>query len=99
MYEFAVAPAVTQIRRRGVEITDVTANGLAAELDLEMGDRIIKVNGRVVRDYLDFRFQTSGETELTFHVKKPNGQTLEIEFDREEDEDLGLMTRVRRFFT
>jgi putative radical SAM enzyme (TIGR03279 family) len=44
-----------------------------------------------VRDYLDFRFQTAGETELTFQVKKSNGETHEIEFDRNEGEDLGLM--------
>ena len=70
MYEFAVAPAVTQIRRRGVEITEVAPASLAEELELEAGDRIIKVNGRVVRDYLDFRFQTGGETELVLEVRK-----------------------------
>ena len=89
MYEFAVTPAITQLRRPGVLITEVA--GLAEELELEPNDRIVRVNGRVVRDYLDFRFQTAGETELTFQVKKPNGQTVEIEFDRDESEDLGLM--------
>ena len=89
MYEFAVTPAITQLRRPGVVITE--AAGLAVELELAPGDRIVRVNGRMVRDYLDFRFQTSGETELTFHVKKPTGQTVEIEFDRDEGEDLGLM--------
>ncbi len=90
MYEFAVTPAVTQLRRPGVIITEVTPGGLAEELELRPLDRIIKVNGRTVRDYLDFRFQTAGETELTFRVKKPDGETLDIEFDREEGEDLGL---------
>lgn len=90
MYEFAVTPAVTQLRRPGVIITDVTPGGLADELELRPHDRIIKVNGRTVRDYLDFRFQTAGETELTFRVKKPNGETIDIEFDREEGEDFGL---------
>jgi putative radical SAM enzyme (TIGR03279 family) len=74
-----------------VIITEVTPGSVADELELRPSDRIVKVNGRAVRDYLDFRFQTAGETELTFHVKKPNGETLEIEFDREESEDLGLM--------
>ncbi|NOT46892.1 MAG: DUF512 domain-containing protein [Acidobacteria bacterium] len=90
MYEFAVTPAVTQLRRPGVIITDVTPGGLADELELAPHDRIIKVNGRTVRDYLDFRFQTAGETELTFRVKKPDGETVDIEFDREEGEDFGL---------
>jgi S1-C subfamily serine protease len=64
MYEFAVTPAVTQLRRAGVIITEITPKSLAEELGLEINDRIVKVNGRSVRDYLDFRFQTAGETEL-----------------------------------
>jgi putative radical SAM enzyme (TIGR03279 family) len=90
MYEFAVAPAVTQLRRAGVIITEVEAGSLASELGLEAGDRITKVNGRTIRDYLDFRFQTSGETELAFIVRKKNGETWEIELERDEGEDFGL---------
>ena len=91
MYEFAVTPAVTQLRRPGVIITEVTPGSVAEEIDLKPQDRIVRVNGRAVRDYLDFRFQTAGETALTFQVKKTNGETHDIEFDRDEDEDLGLM--------
>ena len=91
MYEFAVTPAITQLRRPGVLITEVEKNSLAEELELAPNDRIVRVNGRIVRDYLDFRFQTAGETELTLHVKKTNGETWEIEVDREESEDFGLM--------
>jgi putative radical SAM enzyme (TIGR03279 family) len=91
MYEFAVTPAITQLRRPGVIITEVEPDSLGAELELEPNDRIIRVNGRTVRDYLDFRFQTAGETELIFKIKKPNGETHEIEFDRDESEDFGLM--------
>src|SRR5213596_1941277 len=91
MYEFAVTPAITQLRRPGVIITEVTPGTVADELELRPNDRIIKVNGLAVRDYLDFRFQTAGETELTFRVKKPTGETLDIEFDRDESEDFGLM--------
>ncbi len=91
MYEFAVTPAVTQLRRPGVLITEVTPASLAEELELAPNDRIVRVNGRTVRDYLDFRFQTSGETELDLTVKKANGETWEIELEREEGEDFGLM--------
>src|SRR6476620_8021105 len=91
MYEFAVTPAVTQLRRPGVNITEASPGSLAEELELAPSDRIVRVNGRTVRDYLDFRFQTAGETELTLQVKKSNGETHEIEFDRDEGEDFGLM--------
>ncbi|HEY0005324.1 MAG TPA: DUF512 domain-containing protein [Pyrinomonadaceae bacterium] len=90
MYEFAVTPAVTQLRRRGVEITEVAPESLAAELELEAGDRIIKVNGRIVRDYLDFRFQSGGEMELVLEVRKRNGEDWELEIERDEGEDWGL---------
>ena len=90
MYEFAVTPAVNQIRRRGVTIIEVTAGSIGAELDLEPGDRIMRVNGRVVRDYLDFRFQSAGETELVIDVRKPSGEDWELNIERDESEDLGL---------
>lgn len=91
MYEFAVEPAITKLRRPGVIITEVEPGSLGEELELHPNDRIVRVNGRPVRDYLDFRFQTAGETELTIQVKKTNGETHDIEFDREEGEDFGLM--------
>lgn len=90
MYEFAVAPAVTSIRRRGVEIAEVSPESLGFELELEAGDRIIKVNGRQVRDYLDFRFQTAGETELVMEVRKSSGEDWELQIERGEGEDFGL---------
>jgi putative radical SAM enzyme (TIGR03279 family) len=90
MYEFAVAPAISQIRRRGVEITEVAPDSLAAEVDLEPGDRIIKVNGHTVRDYLDFRFQTGGETEMVLEVRKKTGEDWELEIERGEEEEFGL---------
>jgi putative radical SAM enzyme (TIGR03279 family) len=90
MYEFAVTPAVTQIRRRGVEIAEVTAGSLGAELELEPGDRVMSINGRAVRDYLDFRFQTAGETEMVVDVRKPSGEHWELNIERDESEDFGL---------
>jgi len=90
MYEFAVTPAVTQLRRPGVTIDSVEAESLADQLNLEAGDRIVKINGRSVRDYLDFRFQTSGEIEMTFLVRKTNGESWEIDLERDEGEDFGI---------
>jgi putative radical SAM enzyme (TIGR03279 family) len=90
MYEFAVTPAITQLRRPGVLITEVADGSLATELELAPGDRIVRVNGRAVRDYLDFRFQTAGEIELGLQIKKPNGETWSLEIEREEGEDFGL---------
>src|SRR2546425_5951057 len=90
MYEFAVTPAVTQIRRRGITITEVTPDSIGAELDLAPGDRVMRINGRSVRDYLDFRYQTAGETEFVIDVRKHDGEEWELNIERDEAEDLGL---------
>src|SRR5258705_4425993 len=90
MYEFAVTPAVNQIRRRGVTITEVASGSIGAELELEPGDRIVRVNGHVVRDYLDFRFQSSGETELVVDVRKHGGEDWQLNIERDEGEEFGL---------
>jgi len=90
MYEFAVAPAVTNIRRRGVVITGIAPLSIGAEFELEPGDRIIKINGRVVRDYLDFRFQTGGETDMVIEVRKQSGEDWELQIERDEGEDFGI---------
>jgi putative radical SAM enzyme (TIGR03279 family) len=90
MYEFAVTPAVTQIRRRGVTIAEVAPGSLGAELELEPGDRVMRVNGHTIRDYLDFRYQTSGESELLIDVRKHTGEDWELNLERDEAEDFGL---------
>ena len=90
MYEFAVTPAVTNIRRRGVEISEVApeqpgrGDGARSRRPNNKGQR------RVVRDYLDFRFQTAGETELVLEVRKKSGDDWEVELERAEGEDFGL---------
>src|ERR1041385_8708436 len=90
MYEFAVTPAVTQIRRRGITITEVAPDSIGAEFDLAPGDRVMRINGRPVRDYLDFRYQTAGETEIIVDIRKPTGEEWELNIERDEAEDLGL---------
>src|SRR5256714_8372097 len=90
MYEFAVTPAVTQIRRRGITITEVAPDSIGAELDLAAGDRVMRINGRSVRDYLDFRYQTAGETEIIVDIRKATGEEWELNIERDEAEDLGL---------
>ena len=75
---------------KGIKIIDVEAESLAAELGLEAGDRIWTVNGRRVRDALDFKFLTAGEEELVVEAIKANGEEWEIEVDREDGEQWGI---------
>lgn len=71
-------------------ISKVRPGSPAREMGLEPGDRIIAVNGKRVFDYIDYRFETSGEL-VEIHVQKASGEEWVIEFEKDYDEDLGIV--------
>lgn len=75
---------------KGIKIIGIEADSLAAELDLAVGDRVWTINGKRVRDALDFKFLTAGEEELTIEVVKADGEEWEIEVEKEESEAWGI---------
>ncbi len=70
-------------------ITEVTPNSIAEELDLECGDILITINGFVIDDQIDYQLYAQGE-EFVFEVHKQNGELWEIDFERDEDDPIGL---------
>jgi len=81
---------VTQIRRRGVVITEVTPESLAAELELEARRPILRINGRAVRDYLDFRFQTGGKPSWSWKSGSKAAKSGNWILNAAKGEDFGL---------
>lgn len=75
---------------KGIKIIGIEPDSLAAELDLEAGDRVWTINGKRVRDALDFKFLTSGEEDLTLEVVKADGEEWEIEVEKDEAEPWGI---------
>jgi len=75
---------------KGIKIIEVEPNSLAAELELAIGDRVWMVNGKRVRDALDFKFMTSGEEELTLEVIKADGEEWQLEVEKDESEAWGI---------
>jgi putative radical SAM enzyme (TIGR03279 family) len=75
---------------KGIKIIGVEPDSLAAELEFEIGDRVWTINGRRVRDALDFKFLTSGEEELTLEVIKAGGEEWRIEIEKDESESWGI---------
>ncbi|NJD09823.1 MAG: hypothetical protein FIB01_05050, partial [Gemmatimonadetes bacterium] len=48
-----------------VRIADILPGSIADELALEIGSRVVRINGAAVRDTLDFRFlEADGELEV-----------------------------------
>ncbi len=75
---------------KGIKIIEVEPESLAAELELAAGDRVWTINGKRVRDALDFKFLTTGEEELTLEVIKADGEEWQLEVDKDEGEPWGI---------
>src|SRR5690554_8609 len=75
---------------RGALISGVDAFALGHEVGLEIGDRIMKVNGHEVRDFLDFQFYTGSEDRVVLEVLKKNGEMVQLDIELEEGDAWGL---------
>jgi putative radical SAM enzyme (TIGR03279 family) len=75
---------------KGIKIIGVEPGSLAAELELEVGDRVWTINGQRVRDALDFKFLTAGEETLTVEVVKAGGEEWQVEVEKDEGERWGV---------
>jgi len=76
---------------RPVEIITVDPGSLAAEAGLTPGERVVRVNGRPVRDFLDLHLWL-GEEELELAVEAPGvrGAAREVRILRSYGRPLGL---------
>lgn len=73
-----------------VRIAQVQPGSIADELQLEIGSRIVRINGELVRDVIDYRFlEADGQLEL--EVAAPNGEATVFEIEKDAGEPLGLI--------
>ncbi|NJN20414.1 MAG: TIGR03279 family radical SAM protein [Leptolyngbya sp. RL_3_1] len=70
-------------------VTRVRPNSIAAELGFEPGDRLVAINDQPPRDLIDYQFLCADEL-LTLAVLDAQGQTHQVELEKDADEDLGL---------
>lgn len=75
--------------RRGVPIASVARGSIGDELGLRPGDRLVKVNGRNVRDLLEYSYLTHVKS-VSLVVTRDPDQEIVCEIEKDEDEDLGL---------
>jgi putative radical SAM enzyme (TIGR03279 family) len=74
----------------GLLIERVIPGSIAAEMEIEPGDRLVAINGQELRDVIDYNF-FAADPELTLEIVKGDGEVWEVEVEREEDEPLGLI--------
>lgn len=70
-------------------VKSVEKSSIADEIGIECKDAIISVDGKPIKDILDFRFMTSSD-EYELEVLKKDGTTEIIEIVNEDYEELGV---------
>jgi len=70
-------------------ITAILPDSIAAEVGVEIGDRLVAINGDRPRDLIDYRFLCAEEF-LELEVLGRDGETYRMEIEKDYDEDLGL---------
>ena len=73
-----------------VRIAEIESGSIADELSLEIGTRIVRINGERVRDGIDLTFLLADET-LSLETESPTGETLLYQIEREPGEALGIV--------
>lgn len=77
--------------KKGQHIIDRIEPGSIAEaLELEPGDILLAINGTQIEDVFDYHYLVNDEA-LVLLVQKKNGEEWELEIEKDEQEDLGIV--------
>ncbi len=88
-HEPNVVPVLERRKPKNV-VERIDETGRAWEAGMRIGDRVLSVNGEVLRDIVDWRFHTAGEqAQLTFQRAGEDGPRTVV-IDKGYEEDLGL---------
>lgn len=70
-------------------ISRIYPGSIAEELDIEVGDLLISVNGEKVKDIIQYRFLTDDEY-IELEIQTKSGERVVYEIEKDYDEELGL---------
>lgn len=70
-------------------IKSVEAGSIAEELEIEVGDILVSINGEKIEDIFDYRFLVKDEY-LEVVIRKTDEEKWILEIEKEYDEDLGI---------
>ena len=73
-----------------VRIAEIESGSIAEELHLEIGTRIVRINGQRVRDGIDLTYLLS-DSELELETILPGGTREIVEIHRDEGESVGIV--------
>ena len=72
-----------------VRVSKVRAGSIADELEIVPGTELLSVNGRELRDFLDWEF-LAADDELVLEARLPSGEEVVYEIERPEGEAIGV---------
>ncbi|GAB6098657.1 DUF512 domain-containing protein [Halanaerocella petrolearia] len=72
-----------------IEVESVTEDSIADELGLKAGDKLIRINGQPMRDFIDYKFWLT-DTYLELEVMTKDGEYWILEVEKDYDEELGI---------
>ena len=69
----------------------VEPNSIAEEIGCEAGDELLRINGHIIRDMIDYEYFSDGDA-LEIEVRNGrDGEEISIEIEKEEGEPLGFV--------
>ena len=71
-------------------IKDVVENSIADQLEIKSGDYLLSIDGNEIKDIFDYHLLSESE-ELTLEIEASDGEIWEIDIEKDEDQDLGLI--------
>lgn len=72
-----------------IKIVAVEPDSIASELEIDAGDVLLSINGRPVRDLVDFQVSETLE-DLELEVRKADGEVWLLELEKDAEDTLGL---------
>jgi putative radical SAM enzyme (TIGR03279 family) len=73
-----------------VRVAEIVPGSIAEELELRIGSRIVRINGDIVRDTIDFRFMEA-DVRLEIEVQDPAGAAALYDVEKPAGESLGVV--------
>ncbi|MBQ8164879.1 MAG: DUF512 domain-containing protein [Clostridia bacterium] len=71
------------------KVLKIEKNSAADEGGIRPGDRLLKINGKKIRDVFDYRFYAADEF-VSLEMETPGGEIYTVDIEKDEYEDLGI---------
>lgn len=78
------------MKKEHLHVVDKVMEGsIAEELEIEVGDILLEINGNKIEDIFDYQYYTQDEY-IEVLIRKPSGEEWLLEIEKEYDDDLGI---------